>query len=686
MVEFYHKRNFKEKSWILFLAWAISFALGMFFIFVWSPLPPQKLTLSGYDNYNGLAFFMADGKSYPTMERIWGYPYFLAAIHRLFGDQLWIPLLFQAFFNSMIPLLLYYLVRIEIGRRAAVISALIAAIFSFNTVYVSTLASESICTVLLLVAVLLFSLGRNSGKLLYFGSSGLLASLAFQFRPNYFLFPFFLVAIYLITRKKLGKKLLQTFTFLAVFLAASAPWIIRNYNVSGLFVPMTTIGGRALWYGSLDIGPHLENWIYNPRTDFERPIFHYSSLEKLPLHVQVKYQTPSSISNLKVSLVFWTDRDTTRCNISPAVVNENSLNFLIPPQKSPTTVFYYFEIRFSSAADSKEKLLWSPRLGAINPNVYFVNTNHLVDADNTGVLLDIFDIIRSLRHVCYSESLKYADKLDINRDRMVTENDVRLAVNWLLSNGDKNAFSRANLMAQIREISFDENSILVAFKDDSQLLIPNTYNGKITELHFEPGKARELMFLQQPFTLIRDTWESMDEFQNDSLMITRISQASGEQPRVKLFHSINEVFFRSEPHAQRRYIALSMDNIQREPGKYLLACFYRAFRLFVIRGSKDFKTAYQFINSGLIWSISSVISILYLLGMILGVAISISRRYPVMLFLSPIIYISVTTCFFVSNMRYSIPVQPYFFFFISILIIAFLERFGLADSKKEMPK
>lgn len=581
--------------------------------------------------------------------------------------------------------MIYYLVRLEIGRREAVISALLVAVFSFNTVYASTQATESICTTVLVATVLLFSLGRNSGKLLYFGLSGLLASLTFQFRPNYYLFPFFLAAAYLITQPRIRAKLLPAFTFIAVFLAACMPWVIRNYKVSGLFVPITT-HARSFWYGSLDIGPYLENWIYNPNTLFVRPVFHYSSLEKLPLHVQVKYKALSSIINLKVSLVFWTDRDTTRCKLSPADVNEKRLTFLLPAQKSPTTVFYYFETRYKSGSASKELVERIPRLGAQNPMVYFINTNHLGDVDNTGVLLDIFDIIRLLRYICYSEPLNFADKLDLNRDGKVTENDTRLAVNWLLFPEDQNVSSRTHTVEQIQEISCNEDSILVSFKDDSYILIPKTYNGMITELHFEPGTARELMFAKQPFTLIFNALESVFDFQNDSLTINLISRSGRVPPVVKLSHDVNNVFFRSEPHNQRRYIALSVDKIRQEPGKHLLACLYRTFRVFIIRGSTDFKTSYQFAGSDLIWSISSLISILYLLCMIFGLAVSMLRGYNFILFLSPIIYISLTTCVVVSNMRYSVPVQPFIFVFVSIFILAFLERFGLAGLKNDESK
>jgi 4-amino-4-deoxy-L-arabinose transferase-like glycosyltransferase len=133
-----------------------SCALGFFFVFVWSPLP---WGWKGIDFYYEIALSVARGESFPTMHLVWGYVYFLAFWYRLFGDHQWIPLSVQVLLNATIPLLLYHIVRIEVGSRVAVVTAILAGVFSFNTVYASTQASDAVCTVLVVAAMLCLTLG-----------------------------------------------------------------------------------------------------------------------------------------------------------------------------------------------------------------------------------------------------------------------------------------------------------------------------------------------------------------------------------------------------------------------------------------------------------------------------------------------------------------------------------------------
>src|SRR6185295_15222234 len=125
---------------IVYGACAVTLALGLFFIFVWSPLP---WGWHGIDFYYELAQSVVRGDAFPTMERMWGYPYFLAGWYWLFGDRPWIPLCVQALANATIPLMIYTLARLEMGEAVAIVSAALVGLFSFNTIYVSTQASDA---------------------------------------------------------------------------------------------------------------------------------------------------------------------------------------------------------------------------------------------------------------------------------------------------------------------------------------------------------------------------------------------------------------------------------------------------------------------------------------------------------------------------------------------------------------
>src|SRR5438093_10077273 len=91
----------------VYVSCGISLVLGLFFIFVWSPLP---WGWHGIDFYYEIATSLAKGAPFPTMHIPWGYAYFLAFWYWLFGDHQWIPLCAQAALNASIPLLLYHVV------------------------------------------------------------------------------------------------------------------------------------------------------------------------------------------------------------------------------------------------------------------------------------------------------------------------------------------------------------------------------------------------------------------------------------------------------------------------------------------------------------------------------------------------------------------------------------------------
>ena len=52
----------------------------------------------------------------------------------------------------------------------------------------------------------------------------------------------------------------------------------------------------------------------------------------------------------------------------------------------------------------------------------------------------------------------------------------------------------------------------------------------------------------------------------------------------------------------RRYSALALDNIRREPLAFLMATLYRIYRVFVVVGTTDIWTAQQFSGSSLVYA------------------------------------------------------------------------------------
>src|SRR4030095_12294475 len=140
-----------ERRATVYVACAASLALGLFFIFIWTPLP---WGWKGIDGYDAISVNLARGAPFPTVHLVWGYAYFLACFYWLVGHHPAPPLAAAPAFNASIPLMLYHVVRREMSERIAVMAAVLAGFLSFNTVYASTQASAAMCTVLVVATVL----------------------------------------------------------------------------------------------------------------------------------------------------------------------------------------------------------------------------------------------------------------------------------------------------------------------------------------------------------------------------------------------------------------------------------------------------------------------------------------------------------------------------------------------------
>ena len=91
--------------------------------------------------------------------------------------------------------------------------------------------------------------------------------------------------------------------------------------------------------------------------------------------------------------------------------------------------------------------------------------------------------------------------------------------------------------------------------------------------------------------------------------------AVGSPDRVRLLEEVraNTVFYRREPHLMRRYMALAIDNIGRDPLAFVAASAYRMVRLFIIRGSDDVHATQQFSGARLAYAAGTILSAAYFL-------------------------------------------------------------------------
>jgi hypothetical protein len=194
----------------------------------------------------------------------------------------------------------------------------------------------------------------------------------------------------------------------------------------------------------------------------------------------------------------------------------------------------------------------------------------------------------------------------------------------------------------------------MTFPDSSRLIVPHVWTGRVTDLEVGRGLAEALMTSRRSL----------------AAMVTGSAAKADMACRELEGVAINEAFYRREPHLMRRYSTLAWDNIRRDPAGFALASAYRAGRLFIVSGSSDRQTVQQFSRSGLVYAVATGASAVYVVTFLAGVAAAWHARLRFWFPLALILYIPATISPVLTNMRYTITVQPLIFMFIAQALTA----------------
>jgi hypothetical protein len=619
--------------WSPRLAAAASLAIGLFFLFVWAPHP---WGWGGFDQYHDLGLLLARGEPFPTTDVPWGYAYFLAPFYALFGDRPWMPLLVQVLLNALLPLLVFAFARIDFDDRVAAVAALLTGVLSFNTVYASTQSSDAICNVLFMAGVLLIARANRAPRPVLYAAAGIVFGIAAQFRPNLILLPP-LLALFIIAARRRAAAVAHAAVLLCSAVAMLAPWIVRNYRLTGELIPTSTHGGVQLWYGTLQTGPYLHSRAHNPQSVFETGSFPYTSLDRVPLVIT------GSTRDCGVgapTIEYWTDRDGTHRRVAMERANGGEVRADLPPSPAPTTYYYIVD-------DGRHA-------GTEAPNVFFLSSDHLGDMDRHGDLLDVFDIVRLIRHHAWNESLEAADRLDRTHDGRVDNADLDRAIDELLRD------EAATAPRSVAKVEAGADMARLTLDGESTIGVPRRWNGRITRIAFRGPAAERLLHASVPFA-----------------QLSRERHAVAATPCAVDHLAVNAPFYRQEPHSMRRYMALALDNIREDPVAYAASVAYRAVRVFFIEGSDDVHTTQQFAGGSRIYKAAFIVSIGIFAVFLAGIVAAWHRRARFGLALMLIAYIPATLAFVLTNMRYSITVQPLIFVFIACLIATAAEASGV---------
>jgi 4-amino-4-deoxy-L-arabinose transferase-like glycosyltransferase len=192
--------------------------------------------------------FMMWGK--PSAYVAPGYPFFLAGVFKIFGENFLAVKIIQVFLGAATAWLGYAVAQHFTRPAVALLAALIIAVHPELVGVTAFIYTEALFIFLLMASVLLVSRAMASGKLLEALSSGALWGLTTLCRGTTLYFPFFLLALTMLASSLRQLRLRQWLLFAAGMAIIMAPWAIRNYHHFGVFLPVATGSGDVFWTGN----------------------------------------------------------------------------------------------------------------------------------------------------------------------------------------------------------------------------------------------------------------------------------------------------------------------------------------------------------------------------------------------------------------------------------------------------
>ncbi|MBU4220133.1 MAG: glycosyltransferase family 39 protein [Euryarchaeota archaeon] len=246
----------KKSTNFLTMIVVLAFLLRLIFIFVQIKFHIFDVNFFASDSsfYDGIAKNILAGNGFgypePTAYVTPLYPLFLSAVYMIFGHNILAVQLLQALIGSLSVLCVYFIAKKIFDEKIGSIAAIIMAFYPHQIFWSGYILTETLYVFLLLFAILFFIRFCERQTIVNALVAGILLGIAGLTRPIAFCFTAFLI-IYIIW---LNKNKVQGLKFSCIFvigvLLVSSPWIIRNYNTFGEFIPGSTEGWFVFYAGN----------------------------------------------------------------------------------------------------------------------------------------------------------------------------------------------------------------------------------------------------------------------------------------------------------------------------------------------------------------------------------------------------------------------------------------------------
>lgn len=199
------------------------------------------------------AQFMAAGKGFtndglePTAIISPGYPFFLAGMIRLFGENLLAVKIVHVALSAAVPLLVYFIGREVFGKPTGLLAAAFLAVCPNAILGTAIFMNEHLYLPVTLLALALLLSDLRKPSLLKLIAAGVCFGLSDLTRGVFFLFPLLLLPLYLIARRTLREAWVKSALVVLGTAWVVLPWTYRNDRVMGYPVPVCTSAGIGLY-------------------------------------------------------------------------------------------------------------------------------------------------------------------------------------------------------------------------------------------------------------------------------------------------------------------------------------------------------------------------------------------------------------------------------------------------------
>ena len=216
-----------------------------------------------FDNtlYLQLARNLADGYGFvgvPNGDSIlWrtpGYPAVLSLVMLIFGKENFLAIIcFQSLIDSCVGLVLVWIGKNLGSVSVGVLGAVLYVLYPLGAYYTLRGQPESLFAlafVAVVACVWFISIQKSQPPIRLFVVLGCLVGFATLIKAvGLLLLPVCVFILLIYGKVHVFKKIVPGLCVLLGFCIIAAPWTIRNYLVSGDFIPVATGGGYSLWVG-----------------------------------------------------------------------------------------------------------------------------------------------------------------------------------------------------------------------------------------------------------------------------------------------------------------------------------------------------------------------------------------------------------------------------------------------------